>query len=1846
MSTIYVKSDQVYTQDVVAEAIAQGADIVVEAGSVTQNSGTLGNTTFAEGDNAWYYADNTRTDGKVADVEINGSVSAGQFIVNNGSVTVNTTGKLFVTNTHVTVCGANGLLSYVGTRTNETAVTEDMFQGRAGYVRVRDGATLSLKDTFYKVAANEFTLNNGTFAADNSYVFIAGHGDNTRSTPINLSNGAALNITNGSIFTGNDKKGTPTNITIDGTSTLTVAGSKLLKINSITNNGALIISGESTVTADKFSGSGWVYMKGATVGADTKLIGANVRFASGTNVVDGATIDGGRFQVGTGLWGQADPLVDSTVTVTVKNDARIGGTGHASPFGGWIGSQGYDGKDSTLFETKYTLNIYNSIADFDYMHISHDGLMNVVGDASVKDTYAGFDYSYWSGQLNINGIAIFDNVDAAVLNTNVSVDNASSKPGRLIIRNNAFYEADHDNRGSNGGTFKISKTGVVDVLTGATLLVIGKTNISAQGTLNINGATYEHRTASDPDGPDVTNAGVINITNGNFSATGSVINNGTLTVTGNSTLNITDLQGEILVNGAASLSGAISNAPKYYQDPAILRVAGENAKLTIAEGVTMANQGLYVNIGKSEKVDGVSTVTATGAIDIKGTMYAYAFVVEQGSTATVSGKLTGNPANTAQSMTDGTTYIEGIDVSGTMTIENGGMVAGAYTTVNGILNIEQGGSLYVYAGRGGELPHLTTVNGILNVAGTFKTHRSITVGAAGQLNLTGGTLSFEDLCGDTAYGLNAMYNSVITNYGTMTITADSLLTAYSIDNNGSIVIDDTNITVGAGLKKIIDLNQSGALTKVSLVEGSANSLVFGADGDVYITNQNASTIYVNAAWEGAEVGTAVEGGYIYGLNAFSSFDEIFDGAVSAETTKLVIAGGTYSSLFNTTTGVSIMSGLSAVEASGNVVVDLGSLVFGTEVAGNVYVTGNFTTTDPNTWSTEHGLQPYYNGAIQFKGTETTIFNIDGIFNAAEGFAFDTGKAIISADSVLTVNNQHCGQINVYGDVVSYGKMSVDLQVGSTLRLVNIEEQGKLTLSGKEASLYTNIIKDQPWAGAQCVDFYISNGSLVVEKGATVEATGIVEVYADSSITVDSSSFTAGIVDNKAGYVTVSGESIINIGTLTGRMTLKDATLGNGSGIGGKAGCVDLAGEEVNFNGTVLIENAVNANASTDATVININKGANVTFNTKQYNDGTYSGGFNSSSADTLNVYGNLTISGDNVYLKAATLVDKDAVFNISDAGFQNTYGTLTIKGAMNITDTAEGGYQNIKLSGNDNASTTGDLDIVGGTLTINAPSFSFGGGFKSNGWVDVKSATVDVTEGGKINTNAVVFRNGVNSTLTLDNGSLVFTAAGEFGNVHSTLGTAVDNFGAIVAVNGSILDFGTRNLINEGSISFDLTSTLSANSITGAGSINISINTKQLTTGYTLINQTGADAALDITNINVTIDGVESTLANLFGEDVFAVIDDGYVLMKSDNDLVVSSVNTLYVSSDLAETAAGTVITVNGGQYVVGVNAFASLKAISGKVSEAPCTIVYDYAADLDAGKAGIIVTVKNDGTSLVSYNVNGEYHNFYSSRTHEIAFDSNATDQTVKFVFTSGDFSFTSTPVESNVAEAIVSGATEDVSVDEIAGDKVYTFSVTEEQGDFSCAISDVTGTGEIAIYALDTEGNRVELVAGRLFNRDTTFGVDKLAEGSYEVVFSGYGYNAEADFEANMTLTQYEIPDCRKDDTLESVTDTTPVSSVAGKAGEPDGRGEVDTTDWIKLNGFTAGVQNALEFTVSGSPVSVSLYNGAEQLLANFYVYDNKEGDAVDYTRYFSAATDVVYARLSTTGEASYSVAVAPLA
>ncbi|MBQ3595071.1 MAG: T9SS type A sorting domain-containing protein [Bacteroidales bacterium] len=292
-------------------------------------------------------------------------------------------------------------------------------------------------------------------------------------------------------------------VTADGT--MNVNGGNVKVAGTLTNAGTVYVTGAANLDAT-VTGDGWFYMNGVTLDADTKLLGAKVRFASGTNNIDGSTIDDGFFQVGIGAYNGTDANVDTEdgVVVNVKN-AVVGANG--DPYAGWAGTGFYDTdaeKVAAMTDAKYVLNIENSIAEFGYLHVSNDGELNVNGNATEKAWYNNSDYSFYAGEVIINGTATFDATDVLALYTKVSCDNGTDNPGTLNINEGTEYEAERHNDAVAGLNFDIRKTGIVNVAEGADLHVGEPASIAADATMNIGGTATVLG--------ELTNNGTINFT--------------------------------------------------------------------------------------------------------------------------------------------------------------------------------------------------------------------------------------------------------------------------------------------------------------------------------------------------------------------------------------------------------------------------------------------------------------------------------------------------------------------------------------------------------------------------------------------------------------------------------------------------------------------------------------------------------------------------------------------------------------------------------------------------------------------------------------------------------------------------------------------------------------------------------------------------------------------------------------------------------------------------------------------------------------------------------------------------------------------------------------------------------------------------------------------------------------------------------------------------------------------------------------------------------------------------------------------------------------------------------------
>ena len=281
---------------------------------------------------------------------------------------------------------------------------------------------------------------------------------------------------------------------------------------------------------------------------------------------------------------------------------------------------------------------------------------------------------------------------------------------------------------------------------------------------------------------------------------------------------------------------------------------------------------------------------------------------------------------------------------------------------------------------------------------------------------------------------------------------------------------------------------------------------------------------------------------------------------------------------------------------------------------------------------------------------------------------------------------------------------------------------------------------------------------------------------------------------------------------------------------------------------------------------------------------------------------------------------------------------------------------------------------------------------------------------------------------------------------------------------------------------------------------------------------------------------------------------------------------------------------------------------------------------------------VKNEGSSLLTYNYGNMDYAVIGSKTHELAFE--GTSGTAVFEFANGDFAFSSVSgIIKNTAGGEIDSEDEvvvnDLLVNDTKGDKVYTFTVgTGSTGTVDFAFSDVKGTGMMVMT--DAAGNEVMV---RLFSGASEFSADGLAAGTYTVALSGYGYFGEAQFDAEIGFTSTPIPAELKDNTKATANEF----NVATTSSISNALSAEDTVDWFELTNMTG--KSAINFEITGgdSPLFLAFYKADGSLIANNAV--SKTSAAIDFTRYVNEGAVFVEVTNMPGEDSTYQISVAPV-
>ena len=487
-----------------------------------------------------------------------------------------------------------------------------------------------------------------------------------------------------------------------------------------------------------------------------------------------------------------------------------------------------------------------------------------------------------------------------------------------------------------------------------------------------------------------------------------------------------------------------------------------------------------------------------------------------------------------------------------------------------------------------------------------------------------------------------------------------------------------------------------------------------------------------------------------------------------------------------------------VDADGNPTRDPGAinLVIDGTVTARLYIANYSNVTVSNTGKVFKGKEAFI---MRGKSTMSVTGNNDGAAQLTANYTQMSGGTL-----TLTDTRMETGRFSL-----SYDAKSLEgAREGATLNMANstvagsgdliIDAQSKVTAADNSLLSLKNSVDN--------------SGILSLESGSSLVAASAVNA---GTVSIDGSSLNVKTVTNN-GSISVTGNSKLNIESLTGNVNLVDGANISDSVIG--SGTVVTTGN-VTLSGNVTLDkfNAVDGEGDAGNSVT-IAAGADVRLN----------GEVRIRTNDVVHIYGALTVGDAADFYKkngSEMTIYKDGVLTLEDSSFQNN-SLLTVYGEMNL-NYVDGWAP--KLAGNETGKYSGQLVVDGkdgkGIVNVKAPFLTFGGGLGSAWKEAADGCTVDILNNGKIVTDAKAFWNSSKNTITLNHGSLIFDAANSAYDSVWQADAKFDNDGVMSGSNSSVIDMSGRTFTNNGSVTL-ADSTLTAGTLVNNNIVNVSGNSK------------------------------------------------------------------------------------------------------------------------------------------------------------------------------------------------------------------------------------------------------------------------------------------------------------------------------------------------------------------------------------------------------------------------------------
>lgn len=435
--------------------------------------------------------------------------------------------------------------------------------------------------------------------------------------------------------------------------------------------------------------------------------------------------------------------------------------------------------------------------------------------------------------------------------------------GQLDLQNSS-------NLDTNGGSgFRILAAG-------------GKVNVDKSSLLRVNGSNisigsyyvYGDKTAKavvggkkqghDADGNNDYSA-TLNITNGAGLVNNGIVRVGASYILDNATTD--ELEGLTITDNPdkpanyADLAKAYLNITDASAAELDRLYVDGNGAVTIRNSELTANS-ITLADGSSLTLDTAATVTV-GALAVTGTINASSIDKRIISVKAASKIKADSIVNSnVIYMIDEDTYLEAENIQ--LTDEVAGKVAlqlydGATAVIHDTITVGKGTELLISGSNIGDCS-VTAKNVIHNGNMTISGHSEL---IAENLTVSAGA----DLWGMSGAMITVTNSLVVENYG------DLYFTIGNVAGNANVV------TLIKGYEGI-------DYTNVEVTSSEGYVKVVGNDNNLYAMRGDSSTLYANAAWNGHEMGTVVDGiaGTVYGFNAFASAETMFDNIRDTTTT--------------------------------------------------------------------------------------------------------------------------------------------------------------------------------------------------------------------------------------------------------------------------------------------------------------------------------------------------------------------------------------------------------------------------------------------------------------------------------------------------------------------------------------------------------------------------------------------------------------------------------------------------------------------------------------------------------------------------------------------------------------------------------------------------------------------------------------------------------------------------------------------------------------------------------------------------------------------------------------------------